>query len=287
MIKKISLFFFFFLVSYNTANAWQVDGYNLKEGSTFINTSKVDQTITQSMMGQSMEIKQLITSVEEIKVLKNNGDTFVLSSTNISSTAEASSIQGSQKMSSEGNTPADLGLKVLVGKTYEFTINKYGKVLEITGLEALKDSIRSNVAGTPIAATVEQLVSSFDEKNIRTNIENKFWIYPETPSEQWTTNREISMNGMPVTVASDYLFASDDQIMVNSVLTISGKSVQMGMEVDMALEGTQESMITLDTSNGISTLNESTSNLEGDVAAQGMTIPMKILSITTNTFEQK
>lgn len=280
MIKKSAILLLFILSSYTLANAWQVNGYNFTKGDTFTSNSVVDQVITQSVMGQSMEIKQITTTSEKIEVLGVSGDSFTLSLTNLSTKLEVNSPQGSQTIDSEGNGPSDGLYKALKGMSYQFTLSKNGTVSNITGLDAVRDSLTKELTGTPLAAALGQVLASFSDKSIQSSLENRFSIFAEDGSEQWTTSREMTINNMPVSTDSEYLYASDDVIMVNSQLSIKGKIVAMGTEMDADLSGTQESMMTLD-STGICTLLEVTSTIDGSVNAQGLTVPISVLSVTT------
>lgn len=281
MIKKSAILLLLILTNHTLANAWQVNGYSLTNGDTFTSTSVIDQVITQSVMGQSMEIKQITTTSEKIEVVGVDGDSFILNLTNLSTKLEANTPQGSQTIDSEGNGPSDGLYKALKGKSYQFTLSKNGMVSNITGLDALRDSLTKELTGTPFAAALDQVLASFSNKSIQSSLENRFSIFAEDGSEQWTTSREMTINNMPVSVESEYLYASDDVIMVNSQLTIKDKIVAMGTEMDANLSGTQENMMTLDSTTGICTLSESTGTIEGTVNAQGLSIPISVLSVTT------
>ncbi len=283
MLKKSLLLLFTLFFIATLAQARQISGYDLKKGDTFTITSDFDQDITQSIMGQQMEIKQLISTSEKLEVLDVKDGIFTLSSTNIFTKQTISSPMGSQTMDSNGNTQFDAPFKVLKGKTYQFTMNKYGEVLEIMGINELRATIEKEIAGTPLAANLEQLMDTFKEENLKSNLLIRYEIYPTTKVEQWTKQKSISLNNMPVDLNSEYLFIGDDQIMVNSELSISGKGAFNGMQLDMDLSGTNEGMYNLNSETGMSDTSEVTSNLEGSVEAQGMSIPMTILSVTTTT----
>lgn len=283
MLKKSTLIFALFILSSNFANAWQVTGYNLKKGEVFTFKSDVDQTITQNMMGQQMEIKQAIGTTEKLEVLEVKDGIYTLSSTNLSTTQTISSPQGTQTMSSEGTSPFDKPMQILKGKTYTFTMNSSGKVLDVMGTDNIRTAIEKEIEGTPLASNIDQFMESFSKENLISTIEMKLNIYPTEDVEQWTKNSNVTLNSMPVVMDSEFLYASDNQILVNSQLSISGKGTFNGMQLDMDLAGTQEGTYKLNSESGMSEEFETTSNLEGSVGAQGMTIPMSILSVTKTT----
>ena len=283
MLKKSTLLFALLILSSNFANAWQVTGYSLKKGDVYTFKSDVDQTITQNMMGQQMEIKQLISTSEKLEVLEVKDGTYTLSSTNLSTTQTISSPQGTQTMSSEGTAPFDKPMQILKGKTYTFTMNSAGEVLDIMGTDKIRSAIEKEIEGTPFASNIEQFMDPFSKDNLISTIEMKMNIYPTEEVEQWTKKSNVTINSMPVVMDSEFLYASDDQILVSSQLSISGQGAFNGMQLDMDLSGTQEGTYNLSSESGMSESFENTSNLEGSVGAQGMTIPMSILSVTKTT----
>ena len=286
MMKRITILTLVLLAWSGVAQAWQVSNYNFEKGETFIVNSEVNVDIIQSVMGQEQNITQEITSSEKLEVVEVNGSEFTLSSTNISTHLTVSFPGGTQVIDSEGDSEADGTFKVLVGKTYQFTISETGKVLSISGLQEIKDAISAELEGSSLGPSAPQILDSFSEENIRTQLEKQFSIYPEDGSESWEQSMESVINGLPVTITSQFKYNSDDVISVNSDLNIEGKISNMGMEMDAALSGKEFGTLTLDEKSGICTKLESSQMMEGTITAQGMAIPMS-LSVDTKIIVAK
>lgn len=283
MIKRSTLIVAIVFAFSAIANAWQVSGYNLTKGDSYSSSSEVKQVITQTVMGQKSVINQDITTQEKLEVVEVNGSNFTLAATNVSTKLELSSIMFSQTIDSEGGTETDGVFRVLKGKSYQFTINELGEVLEITGLEEIQAAITEELQGSPLAAQAGQITAAYSEETIRANLENQFSIYPKDKAEAWSKKRDVSINGLPVTLDSQYLYEDDSTILVNSELTVSGKISQNGMELDAALEGTQEAKLTLDPKSGICTVYDASQLMDGSVTTQGMQIPMSVETSTKIT----
>ncbi len=283
MIKRSTLIVAIVFAFSAIANAWQVSGYNLTKGDSYTTSSEINQVITQTVMGQKNVINQDISTQEKLEVVEVNGSNFTLASTNLSTKLELSSIMFSQTIDSEGETEADGVFRVLKGKSYQFTINEYGEIQEITGLEEIQAAITEELKGSPLAAQAGQITAAFSEESIRANLENQYSIYPTSKTEAWSKKRDVTVNGLPVTFDSQYLYEDDSTILVNSELTVSGKITQNGMQLDAALEGTQEAKLTLDPKSGICTVYDATQLMEGSVTTQGMQIPMTMETSTTIT----
>lgn len=283
MIKRSTLIVAMVFAFTAIANAWQVSGYNLTKGDSYTSTSVVNQVITQTVMGQKNVINQDITTVQTLEVVDVNGSEFTLAATNVSTKLELSSVMFSQTIDSEGGAETDGVFRVLKGKSYQFTINEKGEVLEITGLEEIQAAITEELQGSPLAAQAGQISAAYSEETIGANLENQFSIYPETNTEAWNKKRDISINGLPVTLDSQYLYEDDTHILVSSELTVNGKMVQAGMEIDATLEGTQEAKLTLDPSSGICTVYDASQLMDGTITTQGMQIPMSVESSTKIT----
>ena len=287
MIKRSTLIIAIVFAFSAMANAWQVSGYNLTKGDSYSTDSKINQVITQTVMGQKSVINQDITSSETLEVVAADGTNFTLKATNVSTKLELSSIMFSQTIDSEGTTETDGVFRVLKGKSYQFTMNEFGEILEITGLEEIQAAITEELQGSALAAQAGQITAAYSEETVRANLENQFSIYPTSKMEAWNKKRDASVNGLPVTLDSQYLYEDDSTILVNSELTVNGKINQGGMQLDAALEGTQEAKLTLDPASGICTVYDASQMMEGSVTTQGMQIPMSVETSTKITTSKK
>ncbi|GAB5407665.1 MAG: hypothetical protein BalsKO_00300 [Balneolaceae bacterium] len=287
MLKKIALLILIVILNYNSGYSFQTNSYTLEVGQVFLNTTTITTSTSVSVNGQLMDTEQKMISVEEYEVLEAKDGHFILSGKNISSKLEVSSGMGSQSLSSEGDSPADFTLKILKGKTYTFTMNEFGQITKITGLSEVRDSLASQVKGTPLEANLSQLTVPFEEENMMSTLENKFWIYPETNSETWNQSRSTSMNNMPANLDATYTRLSANELSVLSDLTIKGDAVQMGMPMKMDLTGTSKGTYDLDPNTGIVKRVVGSAKVSGTVNTQGMSLPITVFSDTNSIIEKK
>ncbi len=287
MLKKSFLLLFILLINNNLGFSYQVSSYNLEVGQVFINTTTASTNTSVSVNGQLMDSGQESTSVDQYEVIEVNGDMFTLSAMNISTRVDANSMMGSQTIDSEGDTPTDLSLKVITGKTYTFTMNKFGHLLSVSGLLEVIDLIKSELEGTPLEANSDQLSAAFTEENVISTLENKFWIYPETESDSWNQSRSTSMNNMPAELNATYLRVSDNELSVSSDVTIAGDVIQMGMTMKMDVTGTSTGTYTLGSGTGMVMQVVGSLKMNGTINTQGMELPIAIFSDTNSKMEMR
>ncbi len=285
-MKKHSLFLFIILFSVSVVEAQQVSGYNLGVGDTYTLITDTDVSIDQMMMGQALSTTQNASTSEKLEVLEAMNNTFTIQVTLMSSKLSISSPMGSQSMSSEGETANDILMKVQVGTSYSFRMDNKGKILEINGLDEVRTAIKDGLAGTAMAMAADQVASAYVEQNIKSQWQTRFSIYPEEEASKWTSTGNYILNNMPVDLNSSFTMIGETEIEVNSDLVIKGQGSFNGMAVDNDLSGTQGGTFTLDKNSGIPVSTELTSKLEGTVSAQGMSIPMTLVSVNKITIQK-
>ena len=282
IMKKLVLALTLSIVTFGTTVAQQ---YSFSVGDSYTLTTENDQLINQMMMGQEMEITNNIISSEMYEITALEGDVYTIKVTTLSNKTTISSPQGTQTMSSDGTSPADLSMKALTGVEYSFTMNNTGEILDVTGLEEAQAYVKKQVEGTPLAQAAAQLTAAFTKDELMSNLDRKFSIYPDEPSNEWTIKKDLNLNNMPVSVSADYTL-SGNEIKMDGTLTISGKGVFNGMQLDMDMSGTQKGTYLVDSESGAILSSNSVNDMNGTVGAQGMTIPMFISTTTKTTLEK-
>ncbi len=259
--------------------------YNFSKGDSFTFSTTIDQLISQMMMGQQMEVTNLVESIETLEIMDVDNGVFTIKLTSTFNKTTVSSPQGTQTMSSDGNTTNDLAMKAVTGLSYSFKMDKSGQILEIMNLEDTRTQIREKLEGTSLAMVIPQILETYSEETQISNLDNKFNIYPETESTEWSKEKNLTLNSMPLSLTADYNLSGNEVIM-DGDLTVSGKGTFNGMQLDMNLEGTQDGTFNIDPNNGAILTSESETLISGSVSAQGMTIPMSI-SFTTKLSMEK
>lgn len=262
--------------------AAQINEFKLTPGDTYLSTSVMDQEIVQTVMGTDQTITTATTTTELIKVIEATAEGFTLESTTQSIKTEISNPMMNQVMDSEGSGPQDAAMKAITGKTYTFKISKTGEILEITGLDEIRQAVTDELAGTPLAAMSAQLTQGFSEETIRQSLGTTFTIYPQEPAEEWSTTRQMVLTGTPADITTNFTRVDAETISFNSKVSLDGDIDQGGMKVNLNLSGATEGKVTVNTETGMVTMSESKGDMAGFATAQGMEIPMSISIISTS-----
>ena len=112
-------------------------------------------------------------------------------------------------------------------------------------------------------------------------------IYGESNSSSWTVKTASVVNNIPVELENSYSWDDDKTILAEANIDISGTMEAMGTTVKTAMKGDQQTIIDLDVKTGMPSKIQAIQTLEGNIEAQGMTIPMNIVSETTTTIVKK
>jgi hypothetical protein len=281
-MKKVSTLMLLVLFVLAGSAAAQINEFKLTPGDTYLSTSVMDQEIVQTVMGTDQTITTATTTTELIKVIEATAEGFTLESTTQSIKTEISNPMMNQVMDSEGSGPQDAAMKAITGKTYTFKISKTGEILEITGLDEIRQAVTDELAGTPLAAMSAQLTQGFSEETIRQSLGTTFTIYPQEPAEEWSTTRQMVLTGTPADITTNFTRVDAETISFNSKVSLDGDIDQGGMKVNLNLSGATEGKVTVNTETGMVTMSESKGDMAGFATAQGMEIPMSISIISTS-----
>lgn len=282
-MKKLHLSLILSLfLSYSTF-AFQVDTYNLTVGDSYHIKVNQSQEISQIIMGAPNTINTENESLEllEVEEVTSAGD-YMLRLTVL----EQKTVVSSPMMSMvEDTEKPDIGsglYPALKNTSYTFIMSEKGRILGISGLEEIKKDLKSELAGNPQASA--QIEALFSEELIRSTLELRFSFFPDTQTMNWSENKTLTMNAMPIEMATDYSYTNNYTIDAVSKITIEATTVQMGTNVDLKLNGKQNASYTLHEVSGIPLSFESVNDVSGNAAAAGMQIPMTIKTDTKTTF---
>jgi hypothetical protein len=285
MIRRTSLTLAVIFTITVSAFSFQQNGYTLNTGDIYVVDSETSQEILQMIMGQENVITTKTTAKEMLEIEGKTGDLYSIKVTTLSLRVEANAMGMEQVFDSDDPSAAGGFFAALKNSTYYFTMDDKGKIEDIHGLDALRDSLTNASTSNPqIAMQVNQYLS---EETIRTNLQNRFSIYSEDGSDSWTTEAAFTVNDMPVHYATEYSLVEPTMIKAESTITMEGSAVTMGMPVELDMEGTQEVYHRLDSATGFPRTSETTSNVAGTVEAQGMKIPMTIDTKATTSLTKQ
>ena len=255
---------------------------HLKQGDVYKVTSVTKQHISQEIMGQKMSLDQKMTMEYrwEVTQVAENGDTTIkVTYTRVAMEQE----QGGQKRtfdSASGQEPPDFfkGLDLMVGKSFSVTFTPRGKVVKISGLDAMFRQIAEGVGfgkQEDTDAFYKALVDSFGEDAITEQFETAFGNYPDTPlkvGSTWTADTRLKVT-FPLDVHATYTVKSwqDNQAVIAMEATLKSDPTQRVsgqnplFDVVYDLSGTQQGTLTLDVGTGLLRESQITQHVEGKV----------------------
>ncbi len=178
-----------------------------------LNTT-IEQKVTNTINGTPQSVNQSIglgyrfetldVAADDIATVKVTFDTITFKQTSAVDNIEYDS----------ANPPAQIhprakGFAALAGQTFIMNVAPSGKISQITGLDAMVDSIlkKLDLPQTPAKPVIERSIRrEFGEDAVRDNMEIMFALYPDKPvsvGQSWT--RKISMSkGIPLTMENTF-----------------------------------------------------------------------------------
>ncbi|MDD2278307.1 MAG: DUF6263 family protein [Bacteroidales bacterium] len=272
--------------------------FNLKKGDVTKYRATIDQTTTQSMGGVEQKVlqNQIFEYSIDVKDIDSNGNfitqiTYTRVAINMSAGGMNMAFDSDDK--SAPANPQFMGFGALIGKSINTTFSSKGKIIEVSGVDAMIDTMINELAGDneTIKAQVKQsLGQSFNDEQMKQMFGGSFIEYPSKlikVGTKWTENQTIS-NQFTLNVINNYVVKGVDADFVNldvtsTIATTPGnKSNMQGMDVTFNLFGTQTGTIKIDIKSGKiieSSVNQNISgSLSADMGGQNMDIPMTIAS---------
>lgn len=271
------------IMTVSLVNAQKPTGYNLKKGDKFTMTAVIKQDIKQEAMGQTMTTEQTISNTDELEVTAVNGDIYTIKFTGMRRAVSMQSPMGSNEMDSDEEGTQHAPLRIMSGKTYSVEMNRMGRVLNITGVEDMRSAMMKEMSDAGMGAVADQMLASYNDDLLKSSLESQMAIYSESNSSEWTVKTTSVVNNIPVELENSYRWDDDKTILAEAKIDISGTMEAMGTTVKTAMSGDQQTIIDLDVKTGMPSKIQAIQTVEGNLEAQGMTIPMNIVSETTTT----
>ncbi|MBL7766013.1 MAG: hypothetical protein JNJ58_07975 [Chitinophagaceae bacterium] len=246
---------------------------NFKQGEKFHYDMTTVQNITQTMMGKDMSVKQEMGFGfnYEVKSAEKEMYQVMVTYDRIRMKQDNPMMQ----VNFDTDDPATMkdgkftALADLKGKSFTLTLNHYGDVTGISGLESLSNSLGQ---------------SGMSDTSMMNMMEMSFKIYPEKAmkvGDTWKKDMTNDLGGMlKMKIANEYeLLSVKDgmaEIGVKSVITSEPGAAKQEME--MTLNGTQNGSMKVDVTTGMMLNSNFKQDITGKASTQGMEIPMKIKS---------
>lgn len=249
---------------------------NLTKGSTYLQRISASSVISQNIGGQAFDMTMGITGLTafEIKSIENSVyqmDVYY-KELGISVDFFGSSMEFNS-LKDDINDMTSKILKNMTNQKFSLKMNKAGKVLEIKGVDNLYSNLFTGVEGISQEEKdqiTDQMKNSFGEESFKSNIEMAAPAFPEKNvkvGEQWTVNTKVN-SGFTLNVNSNYTLkeVTKDSYILEVVSTISTGdefNEMNGMFVKYDLDGTMNSVITVDKKTGWTTTAKVAQKLDG------------------------
>lgn len=267
----------------------QISSYDLKKGDVFDVNTVMEQNIEQDVMGQSVTIEQIMTTMETLEVMGFSDGLYKIKGTTQKMKIEMTiPMQGNQVMDSEGEGQMDDVTKALVGNEYFFFMDKYGQIERFEGLDEMSAAIMADLEKTAIGqmGQAESMTAFLNEDVIRATLSNLLSIYSPEGKKEWTSTSSAVINSLPTEIVSKRSFDGNNTILSAGELSVSGSTEQMGMTVSAEMSGTVNTIYDL-MSNGMPSKVQVQQDAKGKASAQGMDIPMVVNVKSTSNITKR
>lgn len=262
---------------------------NLKKGLKYLFTTNTSQSIAQEVMGNKMDIKQHTNIDYVYEVIESNEQGMHIKTTYQDILIDTKTPQGNIAYDSKKQNNADSKLKNIgnmVGKSFTMQVSAEGEVTKVEGMQEIVNSIGGD------AATQQLLKQQFSDSAFINMMNMALNIYPNKKiniGESWQKDFNAEMAGMmQMNTQNTYTLTNLEKdnatIAIKSTINLSplsSKGILGNIEVN--LKGTQNGTIKSDRKSGMITTSTIHQEIKGDVSAQGMKIPMNIISDITLT----
>ena len=303
-MKKITSCLAVFLLVTAISQAQQKLQLNLKKGRSYKQVTYNDASITQNIMGQDLKITLGVQSTMTFLVVNANRNDYDMEVSFDNMNLSMGSLQGNLEFDSENPADDDAYSQIMsgvVGESFHIKMSRSGKVLEISGIEAIWEAAFAdqNISGSEKAQIMTQLNQTYGSDAIKGNIEMVTAIFPEdkvSQGDRWTSEVEVN-SGAKAIATNTYVYKGTQdglhQIAGSGTITTSKEGTVIntnGMELTMNLNGTIESEISVNAASGwivkarINQKIDGTADIAGNAQMpDGFSIPMKIRNEMTIT----
>lgn len=244
-------------------------------------TTIKSSSITQSMMGQKMEINTIY-AIDMLYEISKAAENTAINMTYEKLAMDMNVMGQNIRMStdeSDNSKPGSKTLKAIKGSTISVSLSPQGKVLEVKGTDELAERL-----GGASEMEKETLKTFFNKESLKSTMEQSFNFFPDKPIKAGDAWEKA------VTVSSPYKMISNNKYKLikvenglayidvsGSVTTDGPQSLESnGMEMQVNLTGDQQGRFVVDETTGTVKESEIIQNLKGKMEMMGQEIPMDI-----------
>ncbi len=265
-------------------------GFQLPEGKTVRYTTEAQQTIDQTVMGQTLSVKQSTGFDMLYKVTAVNGNSRDVDVTydrvRLSTNATGKELKWDSR-DTAGNDPAFAVMGAMTGKSFQITVARDGQIERVTGFTELLNGLIGDPTDPTAALMRQQLEPLFSDAAVRQTLEQNTHIYPDQPvkkGDTWERTMTSSMGPIVLTIHNTYRLekatSTHATVSVKGDITgATGATPVEGMQVH--LKGTQTGTLNMEIATGMVEKMNYTQNIDGAMEIQNMKVPMKIQTTGT------
>ncbi len=285
--------------------------WKLAKGKTYYQKAMIEQQITQTLMGQEQKIDQTIGIGHKLQVLDvDSQGNMRIQYTFLWSRLKQVNPMAQVDYDSSQKTPAPAGAEgfaALIGQSYTIKMTPQGKILDVNGVEQLRDAVLKKLPpGTDATVGMNPVAGYIDKESLKQMTEASTAIYPDkpvNPGDSWSKDTTMVV-GFKTIIQSKWTLQKEQ----NGVATISVASTMrtdssgpametQGMKMRFALSGPQEGTVQVAEATGVITSGKARTQLKGDIqvgqagaaadAPPMMTIPMVVDTQTTSEMSEQ
>lgn len=294
-MKKIIFLAVLTLVSSFYALAGNKYQLKLKKGDSFVMTTKIEQKITQNVMGMEITIDLNVNAEVDLVVSElSKGEVLfsqVYKSLMVTMKAPMQGVDISMDSNGESNEYNN-AIKSVLGKEVRVKVDVEGNVLSIEGLDQFLSDLRI------VEDSGADLLQFFDEEGLKKNFKALFPITYGKNYEQGDTwsLENVKEGEMRVESNTDYLVSAVSknkfEYTSQSSRYVSGYQEQQGMEMSINMNGKFSGKAEMNTKTGLLKSYSQTGMMTGNTVIEAneqmpmdMDIPMTIEMITVTSLK--
>ncbi len=255
----------------------------LSKGQQFVIESASDATITQEMMGQSMEMKMGTSTKLSADVKDNKENNYVITQTltNVKSTFSGMGQEKAFDSDKKEDMDGEMGIlyKGKVNAPKDIVISNEGKSME------KKDStIKDTADANPMASIMDMMGTGQD--NISGAL---FLVIPAGKKAGETWQDSTSKEGLKLkrTFTLNSISGKDASVTISSVLDVNKTMQVQGMDMNTVMTSKTTSAVLVDVASNIQKENKSTMDLSGTIDVMGQSVPITAKGTTVTTVKAK
>lgn len=262
---------------------------NLQQGTVYEMNMSMTMNMDQEMMGQKMKMDQkmdmqLNFKVAEVQANKNYLIEYSVGQIKMNITANGQQMTFD---SQSGTDPASEKLKAMIGQTIKMEVTPLGKVEKVEGMEAFIEKMGND-------KMMGQMMPMFSsDEGFKSFMGQTFGYIPENEVEQgskWSCNAQLT-SAMNLDMKVDYELTSvagnELDMSVSSTFSGNKQIEQMGMKMDMQIDGIQIGTMTVDAADGwmqTQSLNQNIKmimKMKNPQSGEDMSMPIDLKAVVT------